>query len=1337
MSLEREKRTADRLILSRLTGFYTLDPARTLLWHILGRAVAVADDQVLQIIKFFKRPRALRDVLGEFDLPVDVAEDLAEQLRAALLLRLSAQDEEMWIRQKYGKPLRGLSSPAVSLGSSARHPANLPPQLVLSRALTVLRLDHDDYLVTHPLAPPAHLTGRLWRLANKLERRSALPDAPRRRAPAARDEEVIAAVELLVAKRILWATHEEEHDALQQAFPSDPGVSLTITPIPGNQWRTKYLPYDLGGPRLDRGAGAIALLGSCQLMAVAEPLEYLATSEGWSLEVKGFLPNEPLTSRDWSLVVYSPIQLAANLYEAAAAGDLRRARVLAREISSRVNHAIAQIREATAAPIAVTAISAPGLWMVGDVQAVQLEALLAELNERIARDLQRSGRGFLVDEGSLPGDVGFRGVYWDDEFNAIPHHAPVSNWAFIDLPADSSDAAATRAELGRFEPPRERGQMDPAAGLAMVLWRSFLRVSETFPVEAIVFEPNDLLWRGRLEDRDEPYPGGGPHFYTADHYYFYAGVHEALSALRRAGVALACRSTCPTDLLRGRWQFRSALKNLVRLEDVRFVEGGDGRGGLSQLAEHLGVPEERILLVDLVSAAPRGFMGRVYRANRWGLRRYLLTSPELAHAREARVQDEMHGDVGVAPRKEPDPGAGSPSSDVSSEPPVSEAIDEVLRGRFRCDDSKLARFDDLRLLGLDSMGALDLMHRIEDRLGLLFGDSDFVATTAFSRRGLIHAAVAGSRSRRAGASVRPVGLHGGRTFEEWCAEDVGALLRQHALAPRVPWIFKIVRSTRPFDYEYLTWQHLFERAAGYARRYRALGVQDGGVVLLLLPQGSALIAAVVGAILGGFVPSICAYPNEKLSREMFAEWFGPLVERSEAALLVCEPPLEATIKHVLGARALAVPVDTQVPPPTTLAPEPERLGPHAPLLLQHSSGTTGLKKAVLLSHRAVLSQVWELSHALNGSDADRIVSWLPLYHDMGLVACLLFPLLCSVPTALISPFDWVQQPAMLFRQASEERASLCWLPNFAFLHTARRADETALNGCDLTTLRAVINCSETVTAAALDAFYERFSPYGLPFSALSSSYAMAEATFAVTQTPPGRPARRVTVMREDFYGKGIARRAPPDSPPEQTCVLVSSGRPLPRAAVEVVDADGAVVAEGRVGELRVQSDSLMREYHADPQETEKVMRGHHYMTGDLGFMLDGDLFVTGRKKDLVIVAGHNVYPHEVEETVSKLEGLYPGRTVAFGVFDEDEGTERLVVLAELREDLPAGTPADARAALEQKIREVARAVFGVVVSDVRLLPAHTLIKSTSGKISRGRNRQRYVEAGALEAITPP
>jgi fatty-acyl-CoA synthase len=519
----------------------------------------------------------------------------------------------------------------------------------------------------------------------------------------------------------------------------------------------------------------------------------------------------------------------------------------------------------------------------------------------------------------------------------------------------------------------------------------------------------------------------------------------------------------------------------------------------------------------------------------------------------------------------------------------------------------------------------------------------------------------------------------------------------------------------------LSRQELTAAAAGYANALEAAGIQPGEVVILILQHGQDLVAAFFGAILHGAVPSIMPFLTEKLLAERYRADLASLVRITKPAAIITYPEFEGEVRAALAESGpvRAVLVSDQIVVAATLAPDlwPGLVAaPDDIVLLQHSSGTTGLQKGVALAHRPVLNQLHSYSQAIQLQADDVIVSWLPLYHDMGLIAGFLLPVLMGIPLVLMSPFDWVRAPQRLMQAVSAYRGTLSWLPNFSYTFCAQKVRDRHLEGVDLSSWRMVINCSEPVRAESHVRFYERFAPYGLRREALAVSYAMAENVFAVTQTPPATLPKIDRVDRELFQHQGTAL-APLDARP--VLELVSCGPPIQRTLVRALDAAGDPLPERQEGELAVQSDCMLTGYYHRPDATAKTMRDGWFLTGDYGYLAGGEVYVTGRKKDLIITGGRNVYPQDIELLAGDIEGVHPGRVVAFGVFDEETGTEEVVLVAEV------DAVEDERLRIADSIRRRVTQGSAIALRQVHLVDRGWLVKTSSGKIARAANREKW------------
>ena len=521
----------------------------------------------------------------------------------------------------------------------------------------------------------------------------------------------------------------------------------------------------------------------------------------------------------------------------------------------------------------------------------------------------------------------------------------------------------------------------------------------------------------------------------------------------------------------------------------------------------------------------------------------------------------------------------------------------------------------------------------------------------------------------------------------------------------------------------VTVEQLLRGASSYANALAQAGIQPSEVVVLILQHGEALLYAFWGAVLHGAIPSIMPFLTEKLSPERYRADLSALISVTQPAAIVTYPEFETEVRSALkeGDSVREVLVTNQV----EIQPEinfDTLLGfqrkPEDIALLQHSSGTTGLQKGVALSHQAVFNQLNAYGKALALNESDVIVSWLPLYHDMGLIAGFLMPILSGVHLVLMSPFDWVRAPYKLMQSVSKYRGTLSWLPNFAYNFCAQKIRDRHIEGVDLSSWRAVINCSEPVRWESHHAFHEKFKPYGLQFESLQASYAMAENVFGVTQSLLGSVPVVVEIDREAFMVERVAK-SPVDGHPAMK--MMSSGRPLENVKVKVLDANGNEVADRVIGEVALRSDCMLTGYYHRDDITQKAFADDWYLTGDYGFMMDGELFVSGRKKDMIIVGGKNVYPQDLESLTYEVPGVHAGRSVAFGLFDEEQGTEDVVIIAEVDSDNP-----DEQQKVADAIRLHVTKNSAIALRYVKVVDPKWILKTSSGKTARSANKEKFL-----------
>jgi acyl-CoA synthetase (AMP-forming)/AMP-acid ligase II len=526
----------------------------------------------------------------------------------------------------------------------------------------------------------------------------------------------------------------------------------------------------------------------------------------------------------------------------------------------------------------------------------------------------------------------------------------------------------------------------------------------------------------------------------------------------------------------------------------------------------------------------------------------------------------------------------------------------------------------------------------------------------------------------------------------------------------------------------VTFRRLVEGSAGYAGALAAAGILPGEVVVLILQPGEALVASFFGVMLQGAIPTIMPFLTEKLSPEHYRRSLAALIEITRPAAIITDGEFEGEVRAAVPAQrsVRSVLLSSSIGPAHSVSsgewPGLAR-GPQEICLLQHSSGTTGLQKGVALSHRAVLNQVDCYAEVIRMGPADTVVSWLPLYHDMGLIAGFIMPILLRSTLVLMSPFEWVRAPWRLLGAISDYGGTLTWLPNFAYNFCATKIRDRDLEGINLSSLRAAINCSEPMRLSSHEAFLARFRPYGLRPESLATCYAMAENVFAVSQGGIEEPVRVDTVEARSLFVDRVARPARGSG---DVIPVLSAGRAIPNTQIRVLDDQQHELPERHVGEIALLSDCMLTGYFNRDDLTAKAFHEGWYLTGDLGYLAGGEVYITGRKKDLIIVGGKNIYPQDLEELAGQAPGVHPGRVVAFGVFNDKAGTEDVVVVAE-------GEAADdaERRRIADEIRERVTRGSDVALRYVKIVGPRWLVKTSSGKIARSANREKYLAELAL------
>ncbi|HTY79067.1 MAG TPA: AMP-binding protein [Candidatus Bathyarchaeia archaeon] len=624
--------------------------------------------------------------------------------------------------------------------------------------------------------------------------------------------------------------------------------------------------------------------------------------------------------------------------------------------------------------------------------------------------------------------------------------------------------------------------------------------------------------------------------------------------------------------------------------------------------------------------------------------------------------------------------------------------------------------DDLldRDLGIGSLERVELLLRIEKAFGVRLPDS--VMAEAASPRDLARAVCESARGEIEAAE--PISLPGAGVPAPDSARTLVEVLAWHAHAH--PDRTHILLRQEDGSERPITYGQLWLGARRAASGLRRLGGDPSSTVALMLRTEQAFFEAFFGALLAGLVP-VPIYPPFRRDRiEEHARRQAGILSNAEARGLVTFAEglpvgrllraLVPSLRLVTTVPDLAAPAE-ELPLPRAVAEEPA--------LIQYTSGSTGEPKGVLLSHANLLANIRAIGQAIDIGPDDVAVSWLPLYHDMGLIGCWLGALYFGVPLVLLSPLAFLARPERWLWALHAHRGTVSAAPNFAFDLCARRVADEALRGLDLSSWRLAMNGSEAVSAETVDSFTRRFAAYGFKPEVMCPVYGLAEASVALTVPRLGGPPRIDRVEREIFERQRRAQPAEPDDP--APLCLTGCGRALPGHEVRVVDDKGRPLGERVEGSIEFRGPSVTAGYFRNPSATRSALRDGWMDSGDLGYLADGDLFVTGRRKDLIIKAGRNLYPQEVEEIVAGVPGIRRGCIAAFAVPDPSIGTERLVVIAESRQTL-----ASERSALQGAAQDRIVAALGVPADTVLIGPPGTVLKTSSGKIRRSATREAYL-----------
>ena len=522
-------------------------------------------------------------------------------------------------------------------------------------------------------------------------------------------------------------------------------------------------------------------------------------------------------------------------------------------------------------------------------------------------------------------------------------------------------------------------------------------------------------------------------------------------------------------------------------------------------------------------------------------------------------------------------------------------------------------------------------------------------------------------------------------------------------------------------------------SARFGGSLQALGLRKGDRVALILPNNDDFVLCFLGALRAGIVP-VPIYPPLALGQlQAYLDNTRHIVHKSGARALVTT----AKIKRLLGTVQSECPDLEQVVAiegirESTEPLKPERVTLDDVAFLQFTSGSTSRPKGVTLTHGNLAANIRCIGeHGLGLRDEDVAVSWLPLYHDMGLIGFVLTPIFHRVPVHFLPALMFLKRPVTWLQAFTRVSGTIAYAPNFAYALCVKRIKPVDLEGLSLSAWRVAGCGAEPIRPETLDAFITTFSPIGFRREAMLPSYGMAESSLAIAFTELGQGMKTVAVHGPTLWDAGMARLVADDD--EAAVRLVSCGPQFPDHEVAVFAADDPAcerrLAEGAVGELCIKGPSVMRGYWEDAERSREAFAGSWLKTGDLGFLHEGHVFICGRSKEVVIVNGRNYYPQDMEWEASKIPGVRKGNVVAFGARDPsglERDRERVVLAFEVQEPERLGAPT----ALLAEVRKAVQEGMGLTLDDVVALPPGALPKTSSGKLQRAKTRELY-ETGVL------
>lgn len=630
-------------------------------------------------------------------------------------------------------------------------------------------------------------------------------------------------------------------------------------------------------------------------------------------------------------------------------------------------------------------------------------------------------------------------------------------------------------------------------------------------------------------------------------------------------------------------------------------------------------------------------------------------------------------------------------------------------------------------LGLDSLARVELLARIERHFGLSLPESLFAE--AETPRDLLHELNKATSYKPPSKSI-PISP---RDVDS----DIILPVQAQTLVDVLDWHVQSHPDRKHIQFHsdtddgpLLSYQQLFDGAKDLASGLQGLGVDPGQTVAIMLPTSEEYFYAFYGVLLAGAIPAPIYPPMRPSQLEDHLRRHAAILSNCRAVSMITvskAKPVARLLKSQVETLHHIITVDELMN--TGNRYERPAISPQDTAFLQYTSGSTGSPKGVVLTHANLLANIRAMGERVAANSNDVFVSWLPLYHDMGLIGAWLGSLYYAALFVVMSPLAFLARPQRWLQAIHKYQGTLSAAPNFGYELCLHRLDDKDLEGLDLSSWRAAFNGAESVSPDTVKEFPQRFRKYGFREDAMMPVYGLAESSVGLAFPPLNQGVLIDRIQRQSFMTNGKA--IPADDADDNALRFVACGQALSNHEIRIADDQGNELPDRQEGRLQFRGPSATSGYLRNHEATHKLFVGDWLDTGDLAYLSEGNLYLTGRIKDIIIRAGRNLYPHELESAVGNIAEIRKGRVAVFGATNPKTGTERLIVLAETRKKDKKNLEQ-----LRQRINEISTELIGGPADDVVLAQPNTVLKTSSGKVRRSACRELYEQGFIGKAHIP-